>query len=129
MSGKRKSVHVEGVSHGAPIPMGSVVGNLLFSSGITGTDPATGEVPPDLDSQCELAFANMKTLVENAGGSVDNIGSIKVYMQDRSQRDTVNRPWLKMFPDEEDRPARHAIEYQGFTPGILVQLEIVAVLD
>ena len=50
-------------------------------------------------------------------------------MQDRSQRDAVNRPWLKMFPDEEDRPARHAIEYQGFTPGILVQLEIVAVLD
>ena len=78
MSGKRKSVHVEGVSHGAPIPMGSVVGSLLFSSGITGTDPATGEVPPDLDGQCELAFANMKTLVENAGGLVDNIGSVKV---------------------------------------------------
>ena len=43
MAGKRRSVHVEGVEHGAPIPMGARVGNMLFSSGIMGTDPATGK--------------------------------------------------------------------------------------
>ena len=58
-----------------------------------------------------------------------NIGTIKVYMKDRSQRDAVNRPWLEMFPDEDDRPARHAIEYDAFPPGVLVQLEIIAVVD
>jgi len=58
-----------------------------------------------------------------------NVGTIKVYMKDRSQRDAVNRPWLEMFPDENDRPARHAIEYDAFPPGVLVQLEIVAVVD
>ena len=50
-------------------------------------------------------------------------------MKDRSQREAVNAPWLEMFPDEDDRPARHAIEYDAFPPGILVQLEVVAVLD
>ena len=65
MAGKRRSIHVEGVQHGAPIPMGAVVGNMLFSSGITGIDPATGNVPESLERQCELASANMKTLVEN----------------------------------------------------------------
>ena len=129
MAGQRRSIHVEGVQHGAPIPMGARVGNMLFSSGIIGSDPATGKVPEDLGHQCEFAFAHMRSLVENAGGTVEDIGAIKVYMKDRSQREAVNKPWLKMFPDEDNRPARHAIEYDAFPPGVLVQLEIVAVLD
>ena len=129
MAEKGRSIHVDGVKHGGPIPMGARVGNIIFSSGIMGTDPSTGKVPEDLESQCVFAFANMKSMVENAGGTIKNIGSIKVYMKDRSQREAVNRPWLEMFPDEDDRPARHAIEYDAFPPGILVQLEIVAVVD
>ena len=129
MAEKGRSIHVDGVKHGAPIPMGARVGNMIFSSGIMGADPATGTVPEDLESQCVFAFANMKTMVENAGGTIKNIGTIKVYMKDRSQRGTVNRPWLEMFPDEDDRPARHAIEYDAFPPGVLVQLEIVAVVE
>ena len=93
------------------IPMGARVGNMIFSSGIMGTDPATGTVPEDLESQCVFAFANMKTMVENAGGTIKNIGTIKVYMKDRSQRDAVNRPWLEMFPDEDDRP--NAYRFNG----------------
>ena len=129
MALKGRSIHVEGVRHGAPIPMGARVGNMIFSSGIIGADPSTGDVPADLESQCVFAFANMKTLVENAGGKVQNIGSIKVYMKDRSQREAVNRPWLEMFPDEDDRPARHAIQYDAFPAGVLVQLEVIAVVD
>ena len=128
MAGKRRSIHIKGIQHGAPIPMGALVGNVLFSSGIMGTDPATGKVPEDLATQCEFAFANMKSLVENAGGTVEDIGSVKVWMKDRGQREAVNRPWLKMFPDENNRPARHAIEYDAFPPGVQVQLEIIAVL-
>ena len=129
MAGKGRSIHVEGLQHGAPIPMGARVGNMIFSSGIIGADSSTGDVPANLESQCVFAFANMKTMVENAGGTVQNIGSIKVYMKDRSQREAVNRPWLEMFPDEDDRPARHAIEYGAFPPGVLVQLEVIAVVD
>ncbi len=129
MAEKGRSIHVDGVKHGAPIPMGARVGNMIFSSGIMGADPATGTVPEDLESQCVFAFANMKTMVENAGGTIKNIGTIKVYMKNRSQREEVNRPWLEMFPDEDDRPARHAIEYDAFPPGVLVQLEIVAVVE
>jgi len=129
MADKGRSIHVDGVQHGAPIPMGARVGNMIFSSGIIGADPSTGKVPEDLDSQCVFAFANMKTMLENAGATTKNVGTIKVYMKDRSQRDAVNRPWLEMFPDENDRPARHAVEYDAFPRGVLVQLEIVAVVD
>lgn len=129
MPGKRHSIQVDGVEHGAPIPMGAVVGNMLFSSGIAGIDPATGTAPADLGQQCELAFTNMKSLVENAGGTVEDIGVMKVYLRDRSQRDAVNRPWLRTFPDENNRPARHTIQYDAFPPGVLMQLEIIAVLS
>ena len=128
MAGNRRSIHVEGVQHGAPIPMGAVVGNMLFSSGITGIDPATGNVPESLERQCELASANMKTLVENAGGTLEDIGSVKVYLKDRSQREAVNRPWLAMFPDPEDRPARHAGTSSDLGGATLMQCQIVAVL-
>ena len=124
MADKGRSIHVDGVQHGAPIPMGARVGNMIFSSGIIGAEPSTGKVPEDLDCQCVFAFANMKTMLENAGATTKNVGTIKVYMKDRSQRDAVNRPWLEMFPDENDRPARHAIEYDAFPPGVLVQLAV-----
>ena len=128
MAEKGRSIHIDGVQHGAPIPFGARVGNMIFSSGIMGADPITGKVPEDLESQCVFAFANMETMLEKAGATTKNIGSIKVYMKDRSQREAVNAPWLEMFPDENDRPARHAIEYDAFPAGILVQLEVVAVV-
>ena len=51
MADKGRSIHVDGVQHGAPIPMGARVGNMIFSSGIIGADPSTGKIPEDLDSQ------------------------------------------------------------------------------
>ena len=106
MAHKGRSIHVAGVQHGAPFPFGARVGNMIFSSGILGADPSTGKVPEDLESQCEFAFGNMKAMVENAGGDISGIGKITVYMKDRSQRDAVNKPWLAMFPDEDDRPEK-----------------------
>jgi 2-iminobutanoate/2-iminopropanoate deaminase len=49
-------------------------------------------------------------------------------LKDLSYRDAVNKPWLEMFPDENDRPARHATQ-ADLPGGMLVQLEIIAVLD
>ena len=129
MAEKGRSIYIGGVKHGAPIPFGARVGNMIFSSGIMGADPVTGKVPEDLKSQCVFAFANMEAMLKKAGATTKNVGSIKVYMKDRSQREAVNAPWLEMFPDENDRPARHAIEYDAFPPGVLVQLEVVAVVD
>ena len=32
-----------------------------------------------------------------------------VWMADPSQRESLNREWLKMFPDADSRPARHTM--------------------
>lgn len=130
MAGKnrRRSIEVAGIAHSAPIPMGAVVGNMLFSSGIMGQDPKTGKLPEDPAKQAELAFLNMKTLVENAGGTLADIGKIAVFAKDNSMRQHVNDNWHKHFPDEHDRPARHFIVHD-LPGGMLVQLEIIAVLE
>jgi 2-iminobutanoate/2-iminopropanoate deaminase len=128
MAKKRQSIEIPGVNHGAPIPFASKVGNMLFSSGIMGRDPATGELPADAYKQAELAFQNMRTMLDIAGASTDDIGHMTVMLADLSYRDAVNKPWVEMFPDPEDRPARHAVK-ADLPGGLLVQLEIIAVLD
>lgn len=125
---KRQVLEVEGVSHGAPIPMGVRVGNMVFSSGIMGTDPATGKLPPDPDRQAELMFQNLRSLLAAAGGSPDDVAHMTVFLKDNEYRQALNREWLKMFPDEHDRPARHTLRWD-LAGDMLIQCEVVAVLD
>ena len=44
---KRKNIHIKGMEHGAPIPNGAVIGNMIFSSAISGKDAKTGVLSPD----------------------------------------------------------------------------------
>ena len=123
---KRESLHIPGlVRHKNPISHCTRIGNMLFSGAIAGYGK-DGSMPDSLGAQVANAFANMKILVEGAGFGLGDVAKVTVFMRDTSNRDAVNREWLKLFPDEHDRPARHAIrtEFDGKT---LVQLEIVAV--
>ena len=123
----RESFDLEGVSHSVPIPFGTRVGNMLFSSGIMGVDRATGRLAEGLAAQTRCAFANMQTLLEKAGGALGDVGHVRVLVTEEASRAAVNEEWLRAFPDAHDRPARHTVvsELRG---GMLVQLEIVAVL-
>ena len=124
---RRKCIHIKGMEHGAPIPNGVVIGNMVFSSAIGGKDAKTGVLSENPDEQAEAMFRNLALFMESAGGSVDNIAHVKLYLKDEKYRDNVNGPWEKMFPNEHDRPARHAlkVELRGKN---LFQIEIIAVL-
>jgi len=123
-----RSIEVPGVSHGkAPIPMGARVGNTLYSSGIPGVDPATGQLAADAAGQARLAFDNMRALLAGGGASLEDVVRMTVYLKDNSAREHVNAEWVKCFPDPHDRPARHTLVYdlQG---GMLLQLEVIAIV-
>jgi 2-iminobutanoate/2-iminopropanoate deaminase len=108
--------------------MGVEIGGLVFSSGIGGQDPETGQYPPDPARQAELMFQHVRTLLAAAGAGPETVAKMTVFVTDNSYREHVNRHWLEMFPDEHDRPARHTFR-QDLPQGMLVQCEIVAVLD
>ncbi|MEJ0070553.1 MAG: RidA family protein [Pseudomonadota bacterium] len=123
----RKSIHVAGFGHVNPIPAACRIGNLVVSGGIHGIDPATGKVAPSLEAQCAHMFAHVRTIMETAGGKPDDIIKMTVWMNDRAQRDALNREWVKMFPDEHSRPARHT-QKAALDGGMLIQCDIMAVL-
>ena len=124
---QRRSIHIPGMKHGASIPNGAALGNLIFSSAISGKDAKTGVLSPDPDEQAEAMFRNLRLFMETAGGTPANVGYMKVYLREEKLRDAVNKAWLKMFPDEHDRPARHALKAE-LRGDVLFQIEVIAVL-
>lgn len=123
-----RSLEVPGVTHGAaPIPMGARVGNILYSSGILGKDPATDQLPADGPTQAKFVFENLRTLLANGGASTNDIVRMTVYLKDDSLRQALNNEWIAMFPDPHDRPARHVLIYP-LAGSMLIQAEIVAVI-
>jgi enamine deaminase RidA (YjgF/YER057c/UK114 family) len=125
---RRRSIDIEGFRHKNPIPNASRIGNFLVSGLILGVDPATGTVAPTIEEQCAHMFAHMKAIVEAGDGSTDDIIKVTVYLKDRKERTAVNAAWVKMFPDPQTRPARHA--QQAHMEGAsLVQCDFMAVID
>ena len=129
-AGRRpRSIEVAGVSHGAaPIPMGARAGNMIYSSGIMGKNPATDTLPSDGAAQAKFLFQNLRTLLANGGATLEDVVHVAAFVKDNSQRDALNAEWLKCFPDPHDRPARHT-QVADLPGGMLLQLEIVAVVQ
>lgn len=128
MTKVRQVIEVEGLSHGAPIPLGTRIGNIVYSSGISGKDPVTGIVPEDPDKQAEQLFKNIRMFMKNAGATTDHIIRMTVFLKDDKLRESINKEWLKMFPDEHDRPARHALAFD-LRGKVHFQIELVAVIQ
>ncbi|MFZ2296350.1 MAG: RidA family protein [Polaromonas sp.] len=123
-----RSLDVPGASHNAPIPAGARVGNVLCSSAISGKDAATGLLPPDAATQAQLAFTNLKTLLQAGGATLSDVVKLTVYIKDNSVREAINAEWLACFPDPHDRPARHTLVYD-LQHGMWLQLEAMAVIQ
>jgi 2-iminobutanoate/2-iminopropanoate deaminase len=125
----RTSIEIPGLHHGGvPIPQASLVGSLLLSSGINGMDPRDGSIPEAAPEQVALIFANIRTIVETAGGSLTDIVKCTFFVRDRSIRSEIDKHWLEFFPDAGSRPARHTLVQQLADP-IQLQCEITANIE
>jgi enamine deaminase RidA (YjgF/YER057c/UK114 family) len=125
---RRQSVSVHGTQHVNPIPNACRIGNLLVSGAIGGIDPETGKLPGTVAAQCTNMFRNLRAIVEAGGASTDDIIKLTVYLRDRSDRTALNAEWVKMFPDEDSRPARHSQQLPADSGAILVQCDFMAVI-
>jgi enamine deaminase RidA (YjgF/YER057c/UK114 family) len=125
---KRRSIEVSGVKHQNPIPAASRKGPFVVSGAISGADIATGKVPEDLDAQCAAMFANVRRLIEAAGGTPEDIVKMTVWISDRALRPTLNKYWVLMFPDPHSRPARHTVASGDLVPPMQIQCDLLAVI-
>ena len=106
---KRKSIHIPGMEHGAPIPNGVVIGNMVFSSAIVRQGRQDRRA---VDGSRRAGRSDVPQPSSVHGNRGRDAGPDRLH-EGLFERRKVARlgqqgPWLKMFPDEHDRPARHA---------------------
>ncbi len=99
-------------------------GNLVFISGQIPLDPTTMElVDGGIEGEITQAFANLRAVAEAAGGTLDKIVKINVYLIDLAHFGLVNAEMTKLF--SEPFPARAAIQAAALPKGVQVEVEAI----
>ena len=110
-----------------PYSQATSAGNLVFLSGQVPLDPATGNlVEGDIAAQARQAFDNIKAVVAAAGGSMDDIVRVGLYLTDLSQFAEVNAVMADYF--SQPYPARSTIEVSALPRGAQFEVDALMVL-
>jgi 2-iminobutanoate/2-iminopropanoate deaminase len=102
-------------------------GDLLFLSGRAPVNPATLElVGEGFEEQARSVLLDVGTVLESAGSTWDDVVRVQCFLADAEDFASWNRIWSERF--RPPRPARTTV-VAGFTvPGMLIELEVVAVV-
>ena len=99
-------------------------GDTVYLSGQIPLDPATMElVAGDIDAQTRRVFMNLQAVCAAAGGSLDGILKLNVYLTDLGNFATVNQIMAEYF--SEPYPARAAVGVVALPLGSEVEMEAV----
>lgn len=102
-------------------------GNTVYLSGQIPLDPATGDViDGDFTNLTNRVFDNLAAVVEAAGGTMDDIVKLNVFLTDLSHFATVNELMAERF--SEPYPARAAVQVAALPKGVPVEMDAVMVL-
>ena len=129
-------------SERAPEPVGAFphakrAGPILFLSGIgprvrgqvsvpgVTVDDAGNVLSYDFELQCRTVFDNVRTVVEDAGASWNDIVDVTVFLTDL-KRDfaTFNRLYAEYFAT--NRPTRTTVEVSRLPTPIAIELKVMA---
>ncbi len=103
-------------------------GRTVFLSGQIPLDPATGDlVTGDIAMQTCRVFDNLRAVCQAAGGDLDQLVRIGIYLTDLSHFATVNAVMGEYF--QAPFPARSTIEVAGLPKGAEVEVDGILVLD
>ncbi|ABM80089.1 RidA family protein [Hyperthermus butylicus] len=116
----------------APAPVGPysqaiLAGGWLFISGQIPIDPSTGEmVEGSFEEKVRRVLENIKAIVEAAGGSLDDIVKVTVYLRDISRFAEFNKIYSEYF--RENPPARVVVEVSNLPKNAELEVEAIAYL-
>lgn len=129
----------------APEPVGLYpharrVGNLLFLSGVGPREHGTKKIPGvelndegeivsyDIEAQCRSVFANVRSIVEDAGSSWDRIVDVTVFLTNMKDDFPVyNRIYAEYFADNQ--PCRTTVGVGSLPTPIAIELKVIATTD
>lgn len=101
------------------------IGNLVYTAGQVGLDPATMElVPGGIEEQTRQTLKNLTNVLETAGVSTSSVVKTTVFLKDMNDFAKMNAIYAEVFG--ENPPARTTVAVAGLPKGALVEIECVA---
>ncbi len=100
-------------------------GDTVYLSGQIPLDPATMQLVDGVEAQIHQVFKNLSAVCEAAGGSLNDLVKLNVYLTDLSQFARVNEIMSQYV--SEPFPARAAVGVASLPRGALVEAEGVLV--
>ncbi len=116
----------------APQPAGHYSQGLLdngwlFVSGQLPIDAATGRfVPGTIEEQTRLVIANVKAVVQAAGGTLDDVVKVTLYFSDVAFWPQINAIYAEAFGAH--KPARSAVPTPKLHYGADIEMEAIAII-
>lgn len=108
-----------------PYSQAVITGDLVFTSGQIGIDPATSKlVGGGLDAQVERVLDNLTAILAAAGTSFENAVKITIYLADLSHFAELNEVYGRRLGDA--RPARATVQVSRLPMDALVEMDCVA---
>ena len=108
-------------------PQAVIADKFIFLSGMPGLYPVSGQVINDnFEDQTRQCFLNIKTIVEEAGSSMDKIVSTKIYMVSGNGFSIINKVYTEFSP--HNASAGSTPQVMLFPAGILISVECIAQL-
>ncbi|GGC53094.1 RidA family protein [Chelatococcus reniformis] len=109
-----------------PFSHAATFGPFVFTSGMGGLDPATGQVvSDDVIAQSEQAIRNVKAILAGAGCTLADVVKATVYLTDMADYERVNRVYDAAFAPH--RPARTCVAVSSLPVRERMKIETVAV--
>lgn len=103
-------------------------GGSVYLSGQIPLDPNSGLlVEGDIDAHARRAFDNLKAVCEAAGGSLDDVVRLGLYLTDLGQFAAVNAVMADYF--DAPYPARSTIGVASLPRGAVFEVDAIMVLD
>ena len=100
-------------------------GGLVFVSGTSPADPATGTIKgATIQEQTRQCLTNIQAILTAAGSSLDKIVRATVILADEDEFAGMNEEWLKWFPSNP--PARQGAKLPVRVPGLKVSIAAIA---
>ena len=99
--------------------------NLVFLSGQLGIDPASGNLQEGFEPQTHQVFRNLRAVCQAAGGDLQDIARLGVFLADMANFARFNQIMGEYF--SEPYPARAAVQVAGLPKGGLVEAEAIMV--
>ena len=104
------------------------VGNTVYFSGQIPLDPSTGNViEGGIEAQARRAFDNLKAVAEAAGGSLDRIVRLGLFLTDLGQFAAVNAVMQEYFT--APYPARSTVQVSALPKGVQFEVDAIMALD